>query len=480
LSRLLPLKVKLNKNTGSEINCRHNFNDMRLSGSSKILKSDTMTLTINKEKIPPAVLEISRRLRTGGYQAFLVGGAVRDFLLGVRAKDWDVATDASPGVIRDLFPATKSFHLKHGTITLVIKGRHVEVTTFRGPEGGAGSGIEEDLAHRDFTINAMAYDLIGGKIIDPFGGMEDIRRKVVRAVLNPIERFQEDPLRMMRAIRFSQEFGYSIVPETLMAITTFSHAMSGVAVERIRDELVRVLMVTRPSVGFNLMRKTGLVQVILPELVEGYRKRQNNFHKYTIYRHIMETVDAIERNPVLRLSALFHDIAKPRVRERIEGRWRFFSHAEASAELARQIMRRLQFSNELISRVSILVANHMFDYKKELSDRAIRRFIKRVGAEHVDKLICLRKADDFAHGWGSDYGDRIEEFSKRIHDQMRRAPALSISDLALNGHDVMAITGLPPGPRVGHILHKLLESVIENPEHNQRQMLIEMLENIEK
>ncbi len=437
-------------------------------------------LDIESHRIPPAVLYISRRLTRDGYQAFLVGGAIRDSLLGFQVKDWDVATSATPEIIRDLFPTITSFHLKHGTITLVIEGRHFEVTTFRGPEGGIGSGIEEDLAHRDFTINAMAYDLIGGTIIDPFGGAEDIRRKVVRAVLNPIERFQEDPLRMMRAIRFSQELRYSIDPETLMAIMSFSRAISGVAVERVRDELVRVLTVARPSVGFNLMMKTGLLQVILPELVEGYRKRQNNFHKYTIYRHIMETVDAIEMDPVLRLSALFHDIAKPRVREKIEGRWRFFGHADKSAELARQIMMRLRFSNELTDRVSIMAAQHMFGFKRELSDRAIRRFIKRVGAEHVDDLIRLRKADDAAHGWEQDHGDRIEEFRKRIHAQMRSSPALSISDLALSGHDVMKITGLSPGPRVGQILNKLLEAVIENPEHNQRQMLIEMLGKIEK
>ncbi len=431
-------------------------------------------------RLPPAVLEISRRLTGDGYQAFLVGGAIRDSMLGFQAKDWDVATNATPEIIRDLFPATKSFHLKHGTITLVIGGRHFEVTTFRGPEGGISSSIEEDLAHRDFTINAMAYDFMEGIIIDPFGGRQDIRRKVVRAVLNPKERFQEDPLRMMRAIRFSLELRYSIDPETLMAITSFSHAIRGVAVERIRDELVGVLMVERPSVGFNLMRRTGLLQVILPELVEGYRRRQNNFHRYTIYRHIMETVDAIERDLVLRLSALFHDIAKPRVRKRIEGRWRFFSHADASAELTRQIMMRLRFSNELTSRVSIMVAHHMFDYKKELSERAIRRFIKRVGAERVDDLIRLRKADDAAHGWERNDGNRIEEFRERVHAQMRRSPALTISDLALNGHEVMAITGLPSGPRVGQILNKLLEAVLENPEHNQRQKLIEMLGKIEK
>jgi len=430
---------------------------------------------LEDDKIPPSVLEISRRLRRGGYQAFLVGGAVRDFLLGFQEKDWDIATDASPAAIRDLFPATKSFHLKHGTTTLVIEGRPVEVTTFRGTKHGAGSGIEEDLAHRDFTINAMAYDLPKGKIIDPFGGREDISRKVVRAVLNPTERFQEDPLRMLRAIRFSRELEYSIDPETLRGITSLSHAMREVAVERIQDELVRLLMVNRPSVGFNLMRKTGLLRVILPELEEGYRKRQNNFHQYTIYRHIMETVDAIERDPVLRLSALFHDVAKPRVRERIEGRWRFFAHAEASADLTKQIMRRLRFSNDLTSRVSILVAHHMFDYKEEMSDKAIRRFIKRVSAEHVDDLIRLRKADDLAHGRGSDYGKRIEAFRKKVHDQMRRAPALSITDLALNGHDVMAITGLPPGPGVGHILNKLLEYVLENPEHNRREELIDIV-----
>jgi len=443
------------------------------------MKTQT-SFIIEGRRIPAAVLEISRRLTRDGYQAFLVGGAIRDLLLGFQAKDWDVATNAAPEIIRDLFSTTTSFHLKHGTITLVMEGRHFEVTTFRGPEGGIGSSIEEDLAHRDFTINAMAYDLLGGKLIDPFGGAEDIRRKVVRAVRNPIERFQEDPLRMMRAIRFSQELRYSIDPETLMAIMSFSRAMSRVAAERVRDELLRVLMVARPSAGFNLMRKTGLLQVVLPELVEGYRKRQNNFHKYTIYRHVMETVDAIERDPALRLSALFHDIAKPRVREKIEGRWRFFSHADASAELARQIMMRLRFSNELTSRVATMVAHHMFDYRKELSDRAIRRFMKRVGAEHVDDLIRLRKADDIAHGWGQDHGGRIEEFSKRVHAQMISSPALTVSDLAVNGHDVIKITGLPPGPRVGQILDKLLETVIEYPEHNQRKTLIDMLNNIEK
>jgi len=433
---------------------------------------------IHPEQIPSVVFDITKTLIRKGYQAFLVGGAVRDFLLGFQAKDWDVATNATPEKIRALFPATTSFHLKHGTITLVMRGKNVEVTTFRGSAGEKDSGIEEDLAHRDFTINAMAYDLIAGKIIDPFGGMKDLNRKVVRAVRIPIERFQEDPLRMMRAIRFSQELGYSIDSQTLLAATIFSHAMTRVAPERIRDELMRMLTVARPSVGFHAMRKSGILKVILPELMEGYRKRQNNFHRYTIYRHIMETLDAVESTPVLRLGALFHDIAKPRVRKKAEGRWRFFSHAQASAELTKQIMRRLKFSNELIGQVSILVSHHMFDYRKELSGRAIRRFIKKVGTEHVDDLIRLRKADDIAHGWGQDHADQIEDFKTRVHAQMRDSPALTVSDLSITGHDVMAITGLPPGPKVGQILSNLLEAVVDHPEYNEKERLLEMAKNI--
>jgi len=372
-----------------------------------------------------------------------------------------------------------SFNLKHGTVTLVSEGRHFEVTTFRGTEGFS-LHIEEDLAHRDFTFNAMAYDITDKKIIDPFGGKEDMTKKVVRAVLNPIERFDEDPLRMMRAIRFSLELGYAIEPETLMAIKTMAQAIDIVAKERVRDELLKILMVGKPSVGFNLMRKTCLLKGILPELMEGYRKRQNNYHKYTIYRHTMETVDSIKGDPVLRLSALFHDIAKPRVRKKINGRWIFFGHAKASAELTKEIMMRLKFSNERITRVTYLIVHHMFDYKQELSDKAMRRFIKRIGADNVDDLIALRKADDLAHGWGRGFEGRIEEFKNRIHAQIDRSPAFTISGLAINGHDVMNILGLQPGPRVGQILNQVLEGVIEKPEHNQKHKLIKILHDMKE
>ena len=438
-----------------------------------------MHLTINNKEIPHTVLDISRRLLKNGHQAFIVGGAIRDSLLGCQAKDWDVATDATPDRIRDLFPEITSFNLKHGTVTLVSKGRHFEVTTFRGT-GGFGANIEEDLAHRDFTFNAMAYDITHKRIIDPFEGKQDVKKKVVRAVVNPAERFQEDPLRMMRAIRFSLQLGYTVDPETLIAINSMAEAIDRVAKERIRDELLSILMVRKPSVGFNLMRKTGLLNRILPELLEGYKKRQNNYHRYTIYRHTIETVDSIDRDTILRLSALFHDIAKPRVRKKIKGRWRFLGHATVSADLAREIMTRLRFSNDRIARVTGLVAHHMFDYKQELSDRAIRRFIKRVGADNISDLIALRKADDLAHGWGKIDENQIEEFKNRINSQIKKSYPFTISDLAVNGNDVMNVLDLQPGPRVGQILNQLLEKVIDKPGYNKKDILIEILNDMKE
>lgn len=438
---------------------------------------DKHRLTIQVQEIPSVVLRISRRLMEKGYEAFIVGGALRDSLLGQQAQDWDVATDARPEDIHKLFSDMPRFDLKHGTVTLVARGRHFEVTTYRGA-AGYGASIDEDLSHRDFTFNAMAYEITTKTLVDPFGGKEDMKKRVVRAVLNPIERYNEDPLRMMRAIRFSLQLGYSIEPETLMAIELMAQAIDKVAQERIRDELLRIVTVTRPSVGFKLMRRKGLLKRILPELLEGYAKRQDNYHKYTIYRHTMETVDSIERDPILRLSALFHDIAKSRVRKKIEGRWRFLGHAKASAELSKEIMLRLRFSNEEIDRVTHLVSHHMFDYRKKLSDKAVRRFIRRIGADNVDKLIKLRRADDLAHGPGKIDENQIDEFRRRVNAQIEKACPLTISDLTVNGNDVINILGLQPGPRVGKILNHLLEVVIEKPEHNQKDKLMEILKKM--
>jgi tRNA nucleotidyltransferase (CCA-adding enzyme) len=432
---------------------------------------------IEGQTVPDFVLSITRRLIQHRHQSYIVGGALRDALLGNEPKDWDVATDAAPDTIHHLFHDLTRFDLKHGTVTLVYQRGHYEVTTFKGTTG-FGRNIEEDLAHRDFTFNAMAYDTTDSKIIDPFNGKIDIARKVVRAVLNPSERFQEDPLRMMRAIRFAVELGYSIDAKTLGAVAPLAYTIEGVARERIRDELLRILLARKPSKGFAMMRRTGLLKRILPELLEGYRKRQNDFHRYTIYRHIMKTVDSVEPDPVLRLSALFHDIAKPRVRKKANGRWRFLGHAGASVELTKQIMTRLRFSNNMIARVINLIENHMFEYKGELTDRALRRFVRRVGPDKIDDLIELRRADDLAHGWGRGFETDLDAFKTRIDVLLNQSPPLTVSDLAVNGDDVMALLGIPPGPEVGEILDRLVALVIEKPELNQKDTLLEFLKDI--
>jgi tRNA nucleotidyltransferase (CCA-adding enzyme) len=440
---------------------------------------DNTPSAIQGQTMPDFVLSITRRLIQDGHRAYIVGGALRDAWLGSKPKDWDVATDAMPNTIHQLFHDLTRFDLKHGTVTLVHQRRHYEVTTFRG-KTDFGLNIEEDLAHRDFTFNAMAYDTTDGKIIDPFDGKGDITGKVVRAVQSPLERFREDPLRMMRAIRFALELGYSIDPKTLGAVRPLAHTIEGVARERIRDELLKMLLARKPSRGFTLMRKTGLLKSILPELLEGYRKRQNDFHRYTIYRHIMETVDSVEPDPVPRLSALFHDIAKPRGRKKTNGQWRFLGHAAASVELTKQIMTRLRFSNDMIARVTNLIGNHMFEYKRELTERALRRFVKRVGSDNIDDLIKLRRADDLAHGWGRGFEADLDAFRARINSLLDQSPPLTVADLAVNGDDVMTLLGIRPGPEVGEILDRLVALVIEKPELNQKDTLLEFLKDMAK
>jgi tRNA nucleotidyltransferase (CCA-adding enzyme) len=285
---------------------------------------------------------------------------------------------------------------------------------------------------------------------------------------------------MIRAIRFAVELGYSIDPKTLGAVHLLSHTIDRVAQERIRDELLRILLARKPSKGFTLMRKTGLLKRILPELLEGYRKRQNDFHRYTIYRHIMVTVDTVEPDPVLRLSALFHDIAKPRVRKKAKGRWRFLGHAGASVELTKQIMTRLRFSNDMIARVTNLIGNHMFEYKRELTERALRRLIKRVGTDNIHDLIELRRADDLAHGWGRGCEADLDAFRARIDSLLSQSPLLTVADLAVNGDDVMTLLGMRPGPEVGEILERLVTLVIEKPEFNQKDTLLEFLKGMAK
>jgi len=429
--------------------------------------------------IPEFIKTVVERLHACGYEAHIVGGAVRDYCLQRTATDWDVATSATPEEIRSTFRDTRNFSLKHGTVTLVHLDRSYQVTTFRSSKG-LGRSIEEDLGHRDFTINAMAYDKDLGKILDPYRGKDDLLRRFVRAVGDPQERFKEDPLRLLRAVRLATELGFRIESNTLETISRMAEQLDSVAPERIREELLKILLSQRPSVGFNLMVRAGLLRQLLPELLEGYRKKQDASHRYTIYKHIMEAIDQVEPDPVLRLTALLHDIAKPRVREKIDGEFRFLGHETESAKLAREIMERLKFSNEMIGQVTHLILHHMsmVGYDTGWSDGAVRRLVRRVGPENVDPLLAFRKADILAHGRDDERMGQFSELKERVESSKRRGLVMRARDLAIHGGEVMDILGLSAGPEVGTILEQLVDRVTDHPELNTKEELVALLEEM--
>lgn len=424
--------------------------------------------------IPKFVVFIYRRFKEAGYQAYLVGGAVRDAFLQRPITDWDVVTSASPEEIKAIFSDIKFFALKHDTVTLVNSGRHFEVTSFR----GRIKSLQEDLTFRDFTINAMAYDLEISRVLDPCGGKADIKRKLVRAVGNPQKRFQEDPVRLLRAVRIATELDFKIELETLKTLTSMASRLRSAAPERIREELMKLLASSRPSTGFSLMVRTGLLKYFLPELIEGYRKKQNAYHRHTIFKHIMETIDRVQPDPVLRLTALLHDIGKPRVREKIHGEWRFLGHEEASAALSQEIMDRLRFSKGTILKVNNLVRHHMIDYNSKWSDSAVRRLIRRVGPEDIMDLLVFRRADLLAHPAENQELDLLDELETRIKHEIKGHVATKTQDLAIDGHKVMEILGISSGKEVGEILEDLIEQVTDNPELNNKTQLSTILEKI--
>ncbi len=424
--------------------------------------------------IPSFVTFICKRLKDARHQAYLVGGALRDAYLGRSVTDWDVATSATTVEIERIFYDKRYFVLKKDTVTLVDSGHHLHVTPFRSGEGG----LKGDLGHRDFTINAMALDLDRDEISDPYGGRKDLFKGVIRAVRDPEQRFLEDPLRLLRAVRIATELGFGVETHTLKTIADMAFLLESVAPERTRDELIKVLMSPRPSVGFNLMVRTGLLRHFLPELLEGYRKRQNNHHRHTIFRHITESIDAVKADPVLRLTALLHDIAKPRVRKKRGGQWRFYGHEKVGADLAKEIMGRLRFSQEITRKVINLIRHHMIGYHPDWTDAAIRRLIRRVGVEQIEDLLIFRRSDILAHGFSDNHLDLLDQLEERIRSQLRASLAIRKRDLAIDGHTVMAVLGLSPGPEVGRILSELNEKVLDDPGLNNPRQLVSLLADI--
>ena len=456
-----------------------------------------------KEQIPLHIIEVCRALRQAGHQAWLVGGAVRDLLLGRTVQDFDIATSAQPTEVRHVFGSTFTIPTgeKHGTITVLARRDNgerdpVEVTTFRG-DGDYSDGrhpnrvvfvksIEEDLSRRDFTVNAIAYDPLDCRMTDPFEGKEDLQRRLLRAVGIADDRFAEDGLRAMRAVRFSAQLGFAIESATLTAITDQRHVFAKVSEERIHDELVKILDSPRPAHDIQLCSDTQLLGLFLPELQEGIGMRQNQFHAFDVWGHNLATLNAAQRQSVLgptwilRLAALLHDVGKPRTMAPHPDNpsdHTFYNHEHVGAEMADGLLRRLRFANDQREHVCALIKHHMWCYTPNWSDGAVRRFMARIGPEWLPDLFALRAADVMGKGRPDDADPELEiaEIRQRVAQETEKESALSVRALALSGQDVMAALGMAPGPEVGRILRDLLERVLEDETLNQRDRLLEIV-----
>jgi tRNA nucleotidyltransferase (CCA-adding enzyme) len=444
--------------------------------------------------VPRDVVELCKTLRDAGYEAWLVGGAVRDLLRGKPAKDFDVATSAQPADVTRIFGRKRTIPTgeKHGTVTVLTERdgvrQHVEVTTYRG-EGAYTDGrrpdevtfvssLDEDLKRRDFTMNAIAYDPLDDVLADPYGGQADLAARRIRAVGDPLERFREDGLRTMRAVRFAAQHEFEIDPPTLAAIPQAIDVFKKVSAERVRDELCKILAARKPSIGLELMRTTGLLAETIPELLEGVGMHQNRWHKHDVWHHTLAAVDATDctGDPpwLVRFAALLHDVAKPRTakpKEDSPSENTFFRHEHVGAAMSDEIGKRLKLSNQERETIVNLVGNHMFWYTPEWSDGTVRRFISRVGVEHLDGLFALRAGDVRARGQGEEPGTEIDELKQRVEHELANAAALKITDLAVGGGDVMQVLGCKPGPIIGDVLRALLERVLDDASLNDRDKL---------
>ena len=442
--------------------------------------------------IPAPIKEIARILNTEGFQCFLVGGAVRDSIMGFTPKEYDIATNAKPEDVQRIFKYTIPTGIKHGTILVILDDMHVEITTFRS-DGNYSDGrhpdkveytasIEDDLPRRDLTINAMAYNILDGNLIDMFDGMKDIKNKIIRSVGNPYERFTEDGLRIMRAIRFATRLNFNIEKETFDAICHSTGMLTSIAYERIREEFNGILISDNPFRGIELLRKTGILALIMPELMQGFGVAQNRFHKYDVYYHILHTIQAVELleteelTLLVRLAALFHDIAKPMVQKKVSKQEEpvYYNHEVVGANVAKKVMRRLKYSNAEIDFVTLLVRQHMFYYQDEWTDGAVRRFMKAVGIENIKPLLKLREADRLGSGNRKDKESKaIPKLLARIDKIIEEENAITVKDLKINGNDLMKEFNLKPGPIVGKILNYLLDLILDEPSLNDKEKLME-------
>jgi tRNA nucleotidyltransferase (CCA-adding enzyme) len=433
--------------------------------------------------IPEYIKYIMQTLEQSGYSAYICGGAVRDYFIGKIPKDYDVITSATPQQVKEIFFRTIDTGIKHGTVTVIIDGNTVEVTTLRKDgtykdnrhpeEVMFTDSLKEDVSRRDFTVNAMAVDLYG-KMYDYYGGLHDLKDKIIKCVGNSDKRYKEDALRMMRAIRFSSVLGFTIEKETLNSITKNAYLIKNISNERIKDELCKILVSDNPDFGIKLLAETNLLQYIIPELYNCVDFDQKNYHhRKDVFEHTLIVIKNTPKRLIVRLSALLHDIGKPRTFSIKDGVGHFYHHHIEGALLAENILQRLKFDNKTTSKVITLVKEHMSRYRN-LRSSSIKRFISRVGIDNLDDLFDLQIADIKGSAPPFDFSE-VLSLKEEVNKILNERQPLTVRDLDINGYDLIAI-GYKSGKQMGDILKYLLEKVLENPELNKKEKLIKMVE----
>jgi putative nucleotidyltransferase with HDIG domain len=446
-----------------------------------------------KIQLPEFVSEILDKFTKGDYEIYIVGGAVRDLLTARMVDDWDFTTSAPPEEILKIFP-DGFYDNAFGTVGISHPStpNPFEITTFRKEFGYSdkrrpdrvewGKSLEEDMARRDFTINAMALKKTGKddyEVVDPFEGQKDLDKKIIRAVGDANDRFSEDALRMMRAIRIAAELGFSIEEETLEAIKKNAPLINKIAKERVKEELFKLLGSHNPYEGMLLFRNSGLLEEVLPELEKAFgveQKSPGRHHIYDVGTHLLMSLkECKSTDPLVRFATLIHDIGKPATYKKLPtGVITFYNHEIISTKIARNISERLRFSNKEADRFITLIRWHQFTVDERQTDSAIRRFIRNVGKENISDMITLRVADRLGGG-ARESSWRLEEFKKRLIE-VQKEP-FAVRDLKIDGNDVMGKLNLKPGPKVGEILNSIFEEVVEKKIANEKGELLKRLED---
>lgn len=436
-------------------------------------------------EIPEKVIKIINKFTENNAEIYIVGGAVRDLMLDRSVKDWDFTTNLTPDEMKKMFPKNSFCNNAFGTFSILNGEEIFEVTTFRTERGYSdnrhpdevvwGKTLEEDLQRRDFTINALAIRLVNGKpeLIDLYDGQKDLKDKLIRTVGNPDERFKEDALRLMRAVRIAGQIDFEIEEKTLKSIQENAQLINNIAGERIRDELFKILLSKTPSKGIELLRDSGLLKEIMPELLTGEKMTQKGHHIDDVWTHNLKTLDNCEtNNPITKLAALLHDVGKPYVVTGDGEARTFHNHEVKGSRIALAIGKKLKLSNKELDQLFKLVRWHMFTVQETQTDKAVRRFIRNVTLDYIDEMIALRRGDRLGSG-AKETSWRWELFKQRIVEVQKQP--FAVKDLKVDGKDVMEILNIKPGRKVGEVLNAIFKEVEEKPELNEREVLLEKI-----